>query len=151
MKKLMAFYAEFHANFSTAEQYMAEQKFSDWTSEYVPAWRSFVCISTIYRICAAKRKWRYSAPLARPRVVKWTRREDGRTFSVTCYDEHRLKLVQEVAAYYAIAPCENKRDWKSADRLDERGLRDQRKQMQQARRKRWVESVRGSSMWSVEF
>ena len=82
MKKLMAFYAEFHANFSTAEKYKAEGNTVDWKTDYVPAWRSFLCISTIYRICAARRKWRYSARLARPRVVKWTRREDGRTFSV---------------------------------------------------------------------
>ena len=147
MKKLMAFYAEWYSNFTAAEAYKASGNVIDWLSEFVPAWRSFVSMSTIYRICAAHRRWKKSATLARPQVVKWRRSEDGRTFAVKVYDSHRLKLVREVAAYYEKVSCENKRDWKSQSELDESGIKDQRKQIQKGRRQRWQKRVCDAELW----
>lgn len=65
-KQLLGFFAQYYENFKLAEECKSTGNTWDWKTAYVPAWRSFVCISIIYRIIAAKRSvphWsRSSAP-----------------------------------------------------------------------------------------
>jgi len=51
-KQLLAFFAEFYEAFKLAEELKKAGTTVDWKTKYVPAWRSFVCISIIYRIIA---------------------------------------------------------------------------------------------------
>jgi hypothetical protein len=79
--------------------------------------------------------------------VAWTRREDGRTFQVKVYDEHRYKLISEVAAYYEPVSWETNRRTLAEDALDEHGKKDRRSRIQKARKARWQHRNRDPELW----
>lgn len=78
-------------------------------------------------------------------MLKWERRENNRTFEVEVFDQHRLKLVEEMGAYYA--PFAWERTETPIDRLDERGLKARRVRLQKARRKRWAARTKDPALW----
>ena len=57
LRQLCSFYANHYDKFKHVTELKQSGKAVDWQTEHVPSWRSFVCISIIYRICAAKRSW----------------------------------------------------------------------------------------------
>lgn len=147
MRQLMNFFATWYDNFEHVEELKREGKTCDWKTEYVPKWRSFVCISVIYRIIAAKCSWNAATKMRQAAVIQWERPEDGRTFKVKVYDEHRRKLVEEMKAYYAPLPWERTRGLVPEEKLDERGIKDRRSKYQASRRARWAARDRDPELW----
>ena len=145
LKNLTAFFAEYYDVFEAVQEYKKTGKTCDWKETFVPAWESFVGMSYIYRIIAAKRSWDKATHLAEESVLGWQRAEDGRTFSVRVFDTHRELLVEELQAYYA--PTDAEEDLLDVDQLEEKGLRDRTILIQRERRKRWRERPRDPQLW----
>ena len=147
LRQLCTFYAHHYDRFERLEELARAGEDIDWETEFVPAWRSFVCISIIYRICAAKRSWDKSTPLEQSEVLSWTQSDDGRTFKVEVHDKHRHRLVSEIVAYYAPVALESSRGLAPMADLTEKGCKDRRTQIQKARKARWQAQTRDPELW----
>ena len=152
LRQLCSFYANHYDKFKHVTELKQSGKAVDWQTEHVPSWRSFVCISIIYRICAAKRSWDKSTPLEQSEVLSWTQSDDGRTFKVEVHDKHRHRLVSEIVAYYAPVALESSRGLAPMADLTEKGCKDRRTQIQNARKARWQAQTRDPELWrSLEY
>lgn len=147
MKQLMSFFAEWYDEFTRAEEYKSKGRTADWKTKYTPAWLSFVCISTIYRIIAAKRSWDKAARMP-AKVIRWVREETGKEFEVEVHDAHRAALLAEIMEYYKPVDLGKRGErvvpWAE---LCEKGVKSRRKQIADARRARWKARVRDPKLW----
>jgi len=152
-RNVMGFFAEFSEVIELAQTLKAAGNTVDWVASFVPSWYTFMVCRKITGRYRAWAKIKNSPP-APARTVSWKRRDDSLnpearpwlmgirqqreeaspTFSVRAKTVYGEGLAEELAAYYAPVPCEDKLaadiDGETARRL-----------IQRERRKRWKNRV----------